>query len=411
MRTHEPSGLTALAHEMRGHLAVISTAVEALSHPPLVEPVLRHNTHLIERQTRQISRLIEDTLARANGQEAPLRPRSTDVREALHEVLRMSLALPESAGRDVRLELGDQPLRADVDEDLIVEALVNLVCNACKFSDPGGRVDVRAWRSDDEVLIAVVDTGIGLTTDEQRALFSTGFRSRAPRAQGRAGHGVGLAIVKRTVELHGGSVVATSAGPGRGSTFLVRLPSTLRTASAPSPETVAPCSALVVEDYPELAEVFGAALRLRGADVRLASQGGTALALAAEARSELTFVDLGLPDMEGLELGRRLRALDGTTLLVALTGRCDRTGAELWRSAGFDRYLVKPISGETIDELLRCVEARRASAATEQDLLARVRSASDRHVRLVKSLMEQGERLRASIAKTAKLVSHGIQRS
>jgi two-component system CheB/CheR fusion protein len=247
-----------------------------------------------------------------------------------------------------------------------VQVLANLLANACKYTEPGGQVWLSAERGDDEVLFRVRDTGVGLPPELLGRVFDL-FAQAQPGAQG--GLGIGLALVRGLTELHGGSVVAFSDGPGEGSEFVVRLPAALpephgQRGEAPAAEAAAHGPSrriLVVDDDIDGAQSLALLLGAWGHEVREAHDGVTALEAARAFRPQVVLLDIGLPGgLDGNEVARRLRdqeALDGV-VLVALTGWGQDEDRRRAREAGFDHFFVKPLDPETLGEWLARLESR-----------------------------------------------------
>jgi two-component system CheB/CheR fusion protein len=251
------------------------------------------------------------------------------------------------------------------DATRIEQVLANLLVNAAKYTNIGGRIALRARRDEDEVSIAVSDDGIGLDPAMKDQIFDLFVQAAGGSRGARAGLGVGLTLVKRLVELHGGRVEAFSDGPGRGSEFRVHLPLPARESAAPKTDPPRPASApvssgsgrriLVVDDNVEAAEGLAELLRHMGHDVRVRHGGAGALEDALRSAPEFVFLDIGMPDVDGHEVARRLRSEPGTQgcVLVALTGFGQESDRRASREAGFDHHLVKPIDVAAVEALLR----------------------------------------------------------
>jgi CheY-like chemotaxis protein len=252
------------------------------------------------------------------------------------------------------------------DPTRLTQVMANLINNAAKYTPPGGRITVTARDEDGDVVLRVVDTGIGIAADVLPRVFDLFVQERQAIDRSQGGLGLGLTIVRNLVESHGGRVSAHSDGPGRGSEFVVRLPkATMPAALAAHPastvgsgRSVAPAPdatrILVVDDNVDGAEMLASALRAKGYDTRVAHDAPTALRVAADFRPEVAFLDIGLPVMDGYELAARLRgAADASnTRLIALTGYGQESDREKTRAAGFEHHLVKPVNLEAIDALL-----------------------------------------------------------
>ena len=258
----------------------------------------------------------------------------------------------------------------EADPTRLEQVVTNLLNNAAKYTDPGGKVWVTAQLAGSEVVLRVRDTGIGIAPDMLPKVFDLFVQAERRLDRSQGGVGIGLTLVKKLVEMHGGRVEASSAGPGRGSEFVVRLPAAddpraegqaaARSRSAVPPPL--PCRrALVVDDNVDAADSLALLLRLSGQEVRVAHDGPTALLAAQAFRPELVLLDLGMPGMDGYEVARRLRQQpeSRTALVVALTGWGQDSDRRRSAEAGFDRHLVKPVEPSDLEKLL--AEVRGAS--------------------------------------------------
>jgi CheY-like chemotaxis protein/anti-sigma regulatory factor (Ser/Thr protein kinase) len=264
------------------------------------------------------------------------------------------------------VSLPDEPLWVAGDAARLAQVVANLLNNAAKYTEPGGRITLTVARDGDAVVTRVRDTGVGLPPETLSSVFDlfTQVDRSLDRAQG--GLGIGLTLVQRLVELHGGTVRAHSDGPGRGSEFVVTLPVL---ADAPQPaaesspaaaqaEAGGPRRILVVDDNVDGAESLATLLKLLGHEVHVAHDGPAALRATADVRPEVVFLDIGLPGMDGYEVARRLRRPGRTeALLVALTGYGQEEDRRRSREAGFDHHLVKPVDPAVLEELLAAAAA------------------------------------------------------
>ncbi len=344
--------LATLSHELRNPLAALTSAAHVLkvsdpSRPPAMEARM-----VVERQTKHMARLVGDLLdiSRITFGKLALDREPLELGDAVARVVEMWRASGRFERHDVSLEVA--PVWVDADPARVEQITANLLDNAVKFTPAGKAVRLSVARENSDAVLRVSDDGAGLTAEAAESvfdLFVSGDQS--------AGLGVGLALVKRLAELQGGSTSVASAGPGRGATFEVRLPA----AQAPAPrerrERVGPAgtrSVLIVEDNEDARQMLEAVLALEGHEVRAASDGKTGLALAGSARPEVALIDIRLPDMDGYELARRLRAAcDGARIgLVALTGFGGAQDEQRALDAGFDAHLVKPVSPERLKQVI-----------------------------------------------------------
>jgi CheY-like chemotaxis protein len=282
----------------------------------------------------------------------------------------------EMRGHILSIEIAPGPLQVDGDITRLTQALTNVLCNAAKFTEPGGRVTVTAERQGPDVVIRVIDTGVGIAADVLPTVFNLFARGEGKFDRTSTGLGIGLALVHRLVELHGGTATVQSGGPGHGTEVSVRLPlmnpavGTLVTEAAAAPLKAAevasslgdPCRVLVVDDNADAAEAVAVMLRMFGHDVVTAGDGVAALQLAATFAPDIALLDLGMPRLNGYETARRIREQPwGRHMaLVALTGWGQPRDRDSTRQAGFDAHLIKPIGSEELLETLNRVGHRRA---------------------------------------------------
>ncbi|GAB3452581.1 PAS domain S-box protein [Massilia terrae] len=360
--------LATLAHELRNPLAPIRTGLDLLR-------LGGHGgsdrvTDMMERQLGHLIHLVDDLLdiARITRGKIELKKRPVDLRAIVATALETSAALIESSGHSLSVQLPDEPLGMEADATRLVQVLSNLLNNAAKYTPSGGHVSVEARREDGQAVVAVTDTGVGIPAESLGSVFEmfTQVRSNLDRAQG--GLGIGLSLVRRLVELHGGRVNAASDGAGKGSTFTVRLPlsATVRqTAMRPDDAdgvTIGqrPLRVLVVDDNADAAESLVELLRLLGHTTRMAHDGPSGLRLAQEFEPDLVFLDIGLPGMSGHEVARAIRRTDGLerVVLIALTGWGAASDLSQSQEAGFDQHLTKPVSFEALEQAFAAAEER-----------------------------------------------------
>jgi CheY-like chemotaxis protein len=309
----------------------------------------------MERQLGQMVRLVEDLLDlnRITHNRLELRRRRVELADVVHQAVEASRPLADSLGHELRVELPRDPIWLSADPARLAQVFGNLLHNACKYTDPGGVISLTADRDGSEAVVAVRDTGIGIPPDQLEKIFEMFMQAEAEPEKSRGGLGIGLTLVKNLTELHGGSVVARSGGPGHGSEFEVRLP-TVATASrddAPVLTTDPGRAArvLVVEDNTDTRDTLRRVLELDGHQVEEAADGLEAVERAAILRPEVVLVDIGLPGLDGFEVARRLRAsLGSSPLLIALTGYGQPEDRRRSRDAGFDVHLVKPVTPEQL---------------------------------------------------------------
>jgi len=363
--------LAMLAHELRNPLAPIAMAVEILRQVPSDDETIGSARDIIGRQTAQLARLVDDLLdvARITSGSIQLRQETVDLAQTIGSTLEISRPLIVARELDVVTDLAGAPLNVKGDPVRLAQLFSNLVNNAAKYSRAGGRIGITARREGAEIELCFEDAGVGIPTDMLERIFEPFTQVQRPRDAALGGLGLGLALVKKLVELHGGTVRAESGGPDHGSKFVVRLPAVspavahepaavraqpIRTVEPPWPSEPSALRVLVVDDVVDAAESLAGVLRLEGDVVDVAHDGRTALELAARHAPEVVFVDLQMPEMDGLEVGRRLRAsVDARRmLLVAVTGFGQPDDHRQTATAGFDHHLTKPVDPGTVRDLL-----------------------------------------------------------
>ncbi|MDB5793126.1 MAG: hybrid sensor histidine kinase/response regulator [Massilia sp.] len=355
--------LATLAHELRNPLAPIRTGLDLLRMAPGNAATAGRVHEMMDRQLGQLIHLVDDLLdiARITRGRIELKKEAIDLRTAVSMAVESSSALIQAGAHRLQVELPDQPLPLEADLTRLVQVLSNLLNNAAKYTPGGGRIDLRAWREGAQAVVAVTDSGIGISPEAIGSVFEmfTQVRSSLDRAQG--GLGIGLSLVRRLVELHGGRVHAYSAGRGQGSTFTVRLPlrrgagEAQQVGAAPAREPSARrLRVLVVDDNLDAAESLAALLGALGHETRMEHDGPAGLAAARAFRPDLALLDIGLPGMNGHELARAVRASSELreTMLVALTGWGAASDMTLSHQAGFDQHLTKPVSREALEQAL-----------------------------------------------------------
>ncbi len=362
--------LAMLSHELRNPLSAIAAAGAALEQPRMAADWNARAGQIIRRQTALLKRLIDDLLdvAKITGGKLGLVRRPLDLADVVRSTVE---SLVDSGARLPSIELELDRVGVDADPERLQQVVGNLLGNAIKFTPAGGHVRVRTFAEGRDAVLSLEDSGAGIAPDLLPRVFDLFQQGPQGRDRARGGLGVGLALVRRIVEMHGGSVEARSDGEGRGSVFTVRLPST-PTAGVPVPQAAparaAPgCRILLIEDNADARESLRMILENAGHDLSEAADGETGIERAIALRPQLALVDIGLPGIDGFEVAERIRAVDPSILLVALTGygRDDDVAAS--RAAGFDAHVVKPVSVQhlsaLIEELSRPASARAPSRA------------------------------------------------
>ena len=350
--------LAMLSHELRNPLAALTAAAHVLKLAPPSEAAAIKARAVVERQTKHMARLVGDLLdisRVAMGKVALERERFN-----LYEGVGNLLNVWRASGRLERhnLAFDIQPVWVDADRARIEQILSNLLDNAVKFTPAGKTITVGVRQEGDWAVLTVSDEGEGLAPESAERMFDLFVQGERGLDRAAGGLGVGLALVKRLTEMHGGSVAATSAGPGRGATFTVRLPAVLPPAQpAASPDAapqLQPRRVLIVEDNDDARQMLHEALAYGGHDVREARDGTSGLALAAESRPDVALIDIGLPDLDGYEVARRLRAAPGGRRmgLIAITGYGQAEDQRRAYEAGFDAHLTKPVAPERLRQVM-----------------------------------------------------------
>jgi signal transduction histidine kinase/CheY-like chemotaxis protein len=362
--------LSMLAHELRNPLAPIRNAVAILRTMRDDPSALQWAGGVIDRQVGHLVRLVDDLLdvSRITRGKIRLQRKLVDVADVVALAVEASRPEIDARGHHLDVTLPDGPLRVNGDAARLAQVVTNLLNNAAKFSEPGGRVWLTVESADKahgqaEVVLRVRDTGIGIPADMLPGVFELFTQGDHSLDRSEGGLGIGLTLVRRLVELHNGSVTAVSEGLGRGSEFTVRLPVVVNGARLTASDTVHPqCSGhrppsmrvLVVDDNVDGAVSLARLLKLSGHDVRLAYDGPTALVAADEFRPNAILLDIGLPGMDGFEVARRLRRQQSNQelILVAVTGYGRDEDRARSHEAGFDHHLVKPVDVDILRNLL-----------------------------------------------------------
>jgi PAS domain S-box-containing protein len=354
--------LAMLAHELRSPLAPIRNVVEILRAREVDDPTVTWARDLIDRQVSHLSRLVDDLLdmSRITSGKISINREPLDLGALVASAVDAARPLLEERHHQLSLTLLDEHLRVEGDATRLSQVVLNLVNNAAKYTPNGGHVWVTVAREKGQAVLRVRDDGIGMAPELLPRVFDLFVQGERALDRSEGGLGIGLTLVRNLVDIHGGTVEAYSAGPGRGSEFVVRLPTLLPpTADAAStrrrgaPFRNRPRSVLVVDDNADSAETMATLLQIWGHDVRIAGDGPAALALATDQRPDVVLLDIGLPGMTGYEVAERLRQLPdmADAVLVAMTGYGQEDDRQKSREAGFTLHLVKPIQPDTLHSL------------------------------------------------------------
>lgn len=346
--------LATLSHELRNPLAPMRVALPLIARGG---PASAAAIQIMERQFRQLVRLVDDLLdaTRLSKNKIQVRTVRTDLSEIIEHTAAAARADIEASGHTLTVELPSVALWVDGDPERLSQVVVNLLNNAARYTPRGGHIRVAAAGTGTHATVSVTDNGIGIAQPDMVRVFDMFTQIGGP---GSGGLGIGLAIVRGIVELHGGHITVSSDGPGCGSTFVVSLPTPTAVvpplAPTAPPTRVSPKRVLVVDDNRDAAAMLEVLLEMHGHTVLVAHDGETALTLAEQAQLDVAVLDIGLPGMDGYELARRFRAQEATRhlRLIALTGWGQETDKARARAAGFDAHLTKPAEPDVVLSIL-----------------------------------------------------------
>ena len=362
-----------LAHELRNPLAPVRTASQVLRLTNDA-PTKQKTLDIIDRQLGQMARLIDDLLdvSRITNDKVLLRLERISVASVVNAAIEAAQPVMDAGHHRLVVNLAAEDVRLDADPTRLVQVMGNLLNNAAKYSPDGGLITLSAWLEAGQAVLRVEDTGLGIPADKLEDVFEMFSQVNHALDRSQGGLGIGLALVKRLVQMHGGSVSAQSAGLGRGSSFTVRLPCTAAAQEVmdtgqvlPQREPVHGRRILVVDDNVDGATMLAMMLGFYGHDTRTAFSGPEALEIAAGFHPEMVLLDIGLPGMDGYEVARRIRAdpqLNGI-VLVAVTGWGSEADRQRSKNAGFDEHLTKPVEPGALEEVLARFDALRLRSA------------------------------------------------
>lgn len=357
--------LAMLSHELRSPLAPISNALQLLRMQKHEHPQQRHASEIIERQMGQLKHLIDDLLevSRITSGRVQLRTERTSLGGIVKRAIETANPLMQSRGHSLLCSLPSEAVCVQADPARLEQVVVNLLTNAGKYTDDGGQIWVTVTQEGLIAVLQVRDTGVGIAAELLPHIFDLFTQADRSLDRSQGGLGIGLCLVKRLVELHGGSVEVSSA-LGKGSEFTVRLPVSEAAAATETPAlvevaTVKNCKVLVVDDNLDGAESLSQLLKLFGHEVVIAHDGLSALELAAQVQPDVVLLDIGLPGLSGWEVAVRMRALPllKDVVLVALTGYGQETDRARSAQAGFNHHLVKPADFDTVQNILASLAA------------------------------------------------------
>jgi PAS domain S-box-containing protein len=356
--------LAMLAHELRNPLAPIRNAVQILRNQCSADAFARKLQDIIDRQTGQMARMVDDLLdvSRISRGKLELRKAQVTLQQVIQGAVETSRPLIDQCRHELELQLPEKPLFLDADLTRLSQVFANLLNNAAKYTEASGRIKLVAEQRGAEVVVSVIDSGIGIPARQMSDLFELFTQGESQRRRSGGGLGIGLSLVKQLVELHEGYVTASSEGPGRGSQFTVHLPLATDQSAPATPDTEAGdkppapkgLRILVVDDSEDAALTLATLLELAGYELHLAHDGEQALATAEACRPDVILLDIGLPKLSGNDVCRRLRQQDwGREMtVIALTGWGQEKDRRRTAEAGFDHHLVKPADPAALLKLL-----------------------------------------------------------
>ena len=362
--------LAMLSHELRNPLAPMTNAVHMLRLQPDKDQVQRQALGIIERQLGQLKHLVDELLeiSRISTGRVQLRLERIALSGVLERAIETSQPLVEERRHVLEVSAPSHPIWLQADPSRLEQVVVNLLTNAAKYTDPGGRIWLSVAQEGQEAVLRVRDTGIGIAADLLPRIFDLFTQAEKSLDRSQGGLGIGLCLVQRLVELHSGNVIVSSV-LGQGSEFVVRLPVTsldLPPLLPPQAKVVRPagkfCCVLVVDDNVDAAQSMEALLAMEGHEVRVVHDGAAALEAVQSFPASVLLLDIGLPGLTGLEVARRIRQLPAlkNLVLVALTGYGQESDRERTREAGFDHHLVKPADFDAVLNILENVPAMTA---------------------------------------------------
>lgn len=356
--------LATLAHELRNPLAPLRNTLEILKMPGLDAQTVRDSRDLMERQVQHLVRLVDDLLdvSRVMRGKIELRKEPVSLATIVSRAVETAKPLIDALGHRLELLVPPEPVVLDADPIRLAQVIGNLLTNAAKYTEPGGRIELSVVRDGDHAVVRVRDNGIGIDAETLPHIFALFVQVDHAATRSQGGLGIGLTLVQNLVEMHGGQVQAFSDGLGTGCEVVVRLPVLTQPVQLPLEEpssrrqslAAASRRLLVVDDNRDAANTLAMWLRMQGHDVQVAHSGDFAIQLAEVHRPEMIFLDIGMPGMDGYEVARQIRQMPGLSavVLTALTGWGQLEDRRRSAAAGFDHHLVKPPEPKVVERLL-----------------------------------------------------------
>ena len=363
--------LATLSHELRNPLAPLRNMLEVLKRTAGTHGTVPQAIETMERQLGQLVRLVDDLLdlSRITHNRIELRKERVALASVIHQAIEASRPLAQNAGHDMKVTLPSNPIYVHGDPVRLTQIFGNLLNNSCKYTPPGGRISVTARQDGSEAVVTVADTGAGIPPDKLLSIFEMFTQIDGSMERSQGGLGIGLTLAKRLVQMHGGSIEAHSAGEGRGSEFVVRLPVMIERPDAAAPpargmdEPAHTYRILVVDDNWDSASSLAMLMQMTGHEALTAGDGPAALEAMEKHRPEVVLLDIGLPTMNGYEVCRRAREQPwgNDMLIIALTGWGQEEDRRKSRDAGFDGHLVKPVEYAALNALLDSLTATKSA--------------------------------------------------
>jgi len=355
--------LATLAHELRNPLAPIRQAALISESESATEAQRRWSHNVISRQVHHMSLLLDDLLdiSRITRGTLELRLEDTELADILEAAVETARPVIDAKGHNFKIEAPDESVQFMADPLRLAQILTNLLTNAAKYTDPGGEIQLRVACDRQSIVFAVKDSGIGIPAAALKNIFEMFSQVKSTRDRSEGGLGIGLSLTRGLVDLHGGRIEARSAGAGFGSEFIVRLPrrdSRIMPGVAPTAvdqEQVASRRVLIADDNRDAAETLAMLLQIEGHEVHVVHDGRAAVSAFADFNPEVALLDIGMPELSGYEVARRVREnIHGQTVtLIALTGWGQERDKEQALAAGFNHHFTKPVEPARISKILR----------------------------------------------------------
>ena len=353
--------LAVLAHELRNPLAPIRQASHIARSAAATPAQIGWSTGVIERQVGHMARLLDDLLdvSRITRGTLEVRKSRVELASVIEAAIEMARPLFDERNHTLSLDVSSQPLPLDADPLRIAQVFANLLTNAAKYTSSGGKIRLSAASAGDYAEVRIVDNGVGMSGESLANIFQMFVQIASPLDRNESGLGIGLALSKALVELHAGTIEASSPGPGQGSEFLVRLPLARERrveapkSAAPAPQRAASLRIVVADDNRDAAATLAALLELSGHEVAVVNDGAAALEAIEESRPDIALLDIGMPTLNGYDIAKRVRATEwgGAITLVAVTGWGQDADRDQAFAAGFNHHWVKPVDSALALEL------------------------------------------------------------